>query len=218
MAVFERDASATSRPQGGSLDLRPGYAQREVDAAGLAVVFRAQSRSEASASRMIDPTGKELPGVGGTHEEAGPEIDRGDLRRLLFDSLAADTVKWGHRVTAVEQAADGRWSLAFDGRPAVAADLVVGADGVISRAREKLSAEPPRYVGITMVATYIPKALWRGSKIDAMLGEGSLMFAAGRHTIFVQRCNRDVILLYYSRPCRRTGRRQTGSRSIRATA
>jgi hypothetical protein len=30
-----------------------------------------------------------------------------------------------------------------------------------------------------------------------MLGEGSVMYAGGNKTIFVQRCNHDLILLYY---------------------
>ena len=97
--VFERDASATAHPQGGSLDLRPDSGQRAIDAAGLVDVFARFSRDEAKAFRMIDSQGDALPGMGEeTHEDAGPEIDRKDLRQLLLDSLAPDTVAWGHVV------------------------------------------------------------------------------------------------------------------------
>jgi hypothetical protein len=46
--------------------------------------------------------------------------------------------------------------------------------------------------------TGIRPELWRGSQLSDVLGEGSVMFAGGDKTIFVQRCNHDVILLYYS--------------------
>ncbi len=66
------------------------------------------------------------------------------------------------------------------------------------RVRKQLTSEQPSYTGITMLAANIRKDLWRGSKISDMLGEGSVMFAGGEKTIFVQRCNRDLILLYFS--------------------
>ena len=197
--VFERDASATARPQGGSLDLRPDSGQRAIDAAGLADAFARSSRSEAKAFRMIDSQGRDLPGMGEeTHEDAGPEIDRGELRQLLLDSLAPGTVAWDHAVDDVHPEADGRWRLEFKDKAPVIADLVVGADGVGSKIRRRLTSIQPRYTGITMIAANIRKELWRGSEIDRVLGEGSVMFAGGEKTIFVQRCNHDLILLYYS--------------------
>jgi len=197
--VFERDASPTARPQGGSLDLRPDSGQRAIDAAGLGDVFARSSRSEAKAFRMVDPRGRELPGMGEeTHEDAGPEIDRGDLRQLLLDSLPPGTVAWGHVVEEVRPEADGRWRLEARDRAPVVADLVVGADGIGSRVRGRLTSVRPRYTGITMVAANIRRDLWRGSEIDRTLGEGSVMFAGGGRTIFVQRCNHDLILLYFS--------------------
>ena len=49
-----------------------------------------------------------------------------------------------------------------------------------------------------MIAANIRKELWRGSKIDGILGEGSVMFAGGGKTVFTQRCNHDLILLYFT--------------------
>lgn len=197
--VFERDASATARPQGGSLDLRPDSGRRAIDSAGLGAVFDARSRDEAKAFRMIDSNGNNMPGAGEeTHENAGPEIDRGDLRAMLLEALPAGMVAWDHQVETVEQAEDGRWRLNFTGRDAVVADLVVGADGIGSKVRAQLTDVQPVYTGITMIAANIRKDLWRGSKMSDVLGEGSVMFAGGDKTIFVQRCAHDLILLYYS--------------------
>ena len=197
--VFERDVSATSRPQGGSLDLRPDSGQRAVDAAGLTDAFKRLSRDEAKAFRMVDSKGKEMPGEGeDTHEDAGPEIDRKDLRKLLLDSLAPDTVAWGHVVEAVHPEADGRWRLEIKGKRSVVADFVVGADGIKSKVRARLTSEQPVYTGVNMIAANIRKELWRGSEIDKVLGEGSVMFAGSDKTVFTQRCNHDLILLYFS--------------------
>ena len=197
--VFERDASPTARPQGGSLDLRPASGQRAINAAELGDAFAGFSRDDAKAFRMIDSRGHELPGMGEeTHEDAGPEIDRRDLRQLLLASLAPETVAWGHVVEEVRPEADGRWRLDIKDRAPVIADFVVGADGIGSKVRRRLTPVQPRYTGINMIAANIRKELWRGSEIDQMLGEGSVMFAGGGKTIFVQRCNHDLILLYFS--------------------
>ena len=197
--IFERDASATARPQGGSLDLRPDSGQRAIDAAGLAEVFARCSREEAKAFRMADSEGNDMPGMGEeTHEDAGPEIDRGDLRHLLLDALEPETVAWDYAVDDVRPETDGRWSLGIRNKQPVVADLVVGADGVGSKVRDRLTSAKPHYTGITMLSANIRKDLWRGSTIDETLGEGSVMFAGGDKTIFVQRCAHDLILLYYS--------------------
>ena len=197
--VFERDASATARPQGGSLDLRPDSGQRAIDAAGLGDEFARFSRDEAKAFKMIDSQGNEMPGMGEeTHEDAGPEIDRKDLRQLLIDSLAPGTIAWGHSVEAVHPEADGRWRLEFKDKAPVIADFVVGADGIGSKVRSRLTSIQPVYTGVNMIAANIRKELWRGSKIDGILGEGSVMFAGGGKTVFTQRCNHDLILLYFT--------------------
>ena len=197
--IFERDASSTSRVQGGSLDLRTDSGQKALAEAGLAEAFERVSRSEAKAFKLIDSHGKLQPDAGGdTHENAGPEIDRGDLRQLLLQSLPSQTVDWGHAVSDVVPETDGRWRLEFANQASVTADMVVGADGIGSRVRNRLTSVQPRYTGITMLAANIRRDLWRGSKISDVLGEGSVMFAGGDKTIFVQRCNHDLILLYYS--------------------
>jgi 2-polyprenyl-6-methoxyphenol hydroxylase-like FAD-dependent oxidoreductase len=165
--VIERDASSTARPQGGSLDLRPDSGQRAIDAALLGDVFARFSRDEAKAFRMIDSQGNELPGMGDeTHEDPGPEIDRKDLRQLLLDSLAPDTVAWGHVVQEVHREADERWRLDIRGQAPVIADFVVGADGIGSKVRHRLTSVQPVYTGVNMIAANIREDLWRDSEID----------------------------------------------------
>lgn len=199
VTVLERDASPTARKQGGSLDLRPSLAQKAIKAAGLEAEFARASRSEAREFKLMDSQGNVRKGAGGeTHEDAGPEIDRGDLRRLLVESLQPGTVVWGSAVTDVLRDRDGRWRVEATGREAVVADLVVGADGIGSKVRARLTTVRPSYTGHTMLAVNLREGLWRGSAVADLLGEGSMMFAGDRRTIFVQRCARDVILAYFS--------------------
>ena len=129
--VYESDAAIDARPQGGSLDLRPDSGQRAIDAAGLSETFAGLSRDDAKAFRMVDSQGNDMPGAGEeTHENAGPEIDRADLRAMLVEALPDGNVDWGQRVTAVMRADDDRWQLEIAGHAPVIADLVIGADGI----------------------------------------------------------------------------------------
>ncbi|WP_428390623.1 FAD-dependent oxidoreductase [Lichenicoccus sp.] len=199
VSVYERDASASARPQGGSLDLRPSLAQRAIKAARLWQVFERASRSEAADFKLLDASGKPIPDGGGeTHEDAGPEIDRGELRQLLVDSLQPGTIIWNSLVTNADRDASGRWRLEFENHPSVTADLIVGADGIGSKVRERLTSVRPSYTGHTMLAANIRRDLWRNSAVSDLLGEGSMMIAGDKRTIFVQRCARNVILLYFS--------------------
>lgn len=105
---------------------------------------------------------------------------------------------WGHAVDDVVPGGDGRWRLEFDGRPPVVADLVVGADGIGSRVRRRLTDVQPVYTGHTMLAATVAPGLWRGSDLSDVVGEGSVMFAGGGRTVFAQRCAGDLVLLYFS--------------------
>ena len=107
-------------------------------------------------------------------------------------------MNWNHVVRDVVAEPDGRWRLEFKDQEPVSADLVVGADGVGSKVRPHLTSEQPRYFGLAMVSANIRRELWRDSQLSEVLGEGSAMFAHDGATIFVQRCNHDLIMLYYS--------------------
>lgn len=197
--ILERDESPASRPQGGSLDLRPDSGRRAIMAAGLNDDFVRLSREDAKQFTLVSSTGAVIPGAGeDTHEDAGPEIDRGDLRAMLLEAVTPGTVQWGRTVTEVAAADDGRWQVRCADGTTMTADLVVGADGIGSRVRSRLTSTTPVYVGRTMLAANLRRELWRDSEVAELLGEGSVMFAGGQKTIFVQRCAHDLILMYFS--------------------
>ena len=72
-----------------------------------------------------------------------PEVRRGDLRRILLDSLPADTIRWGHKLRAVSALGGGRYNLIFADGSAVTTDLLVDADGAWSKVRPLLSEAKP---------------------------------------------------------------------------
>lgn len=155
VTVLEQEDSASSRAQGRSLDLHAGLGQEAMKAAGLYDAWAALARYEDQASRRLDIAGRVLADMPADPDDtANPEIDRGQLRGLLLDSLAPGTVRWRTRLTAVRRRPDGRRDLAVDGPggpEVLTADLVVGADGAWSRVRRFLSDARPAYCGMTFV-------------------------------------------------------------------
>ena len=101
---------------------------------------------------------------------------RGDLRRILIDSLPTGMIRWGKKLIGVEPLGDGRHGLRFADGSASISDLVVGADGAWSKIRPLVSAATPEYVGTTFVETYSYNADERHPAASAAVGRGA-MFA-----------------------------------------
>ncbi|GAY11070.1 NAD(P)/FAD-dependent oxidoreductase [Pseudonocardia sp. N23] len=146
-AVHEADASPAARPQGGCLDLHPESGRRAMREAGLGAEFESIARPEGEDHRIVGHTGTVLV----DHESAGtdqrPEVDRADLRRVLLDSLPAGTVRWGQRLTSVDDLPDGARRLHFSDGASADCDLLVGADGAYSRVRPLLTDARPASSG-----------------------------------------------------------------------
>jgi 2-polyprenyl-6-methoxyphenol hydroxylase-like FAD-dependent oxidoreductase len=172
--VYEAEASPTARAQGGMLDIHDHNGQPALQAAGLIEEFRALVLEGREAVRALAPDGTVLldepdAGTGGR-----PEVQRGELRQILLDSLPAGTVRWGHKVTGVRALGDGRHEVTFADGAAVLTSLLVGADGAWSRVRPLLSDAVPEYVGMSFVETYLFDADTRHPAGAEAVGGGAM--------------------------------------------
>jgi 2-polyprenyl-6-methoxyphenol hydroxylase-like FAD-dependent oxidoreductase len=171
--VYDADLSATSRPQGGMLDIHPDTGQAALRAAGLLEAFGKLTLEHGDAMRILDKTGA----VRMAHDGNGqrPEIDRGALRNLLLSSLPPGLVRWNARVTGISREESG-FELSFADSSVATAGILIGADGAWSKVRPLVSEASPFYSGISFVELRYLDADRKHPTAAALVGKG-LMFA-----------------------------------------
>jgi 2-polyprenyl-6-methoxyphenol hydroxylase-like FAD-dependent oxidoreductase len=194
--VFEAEASPNARAQGGMLDIHEENGQLALKAAGLFDEFLALVHEGAQATRILDKDGHVLfdqpdDGTGGR-----PEVPRGELRRILMESLPVGTIRWGHKLTAVSSAVGGRHVLTFADGSTVTTDLLVGADGAWSKVRPLLSCAKPAYVGVSFVETYLRDADVRHVASAKAVGGGAFFALAPGKGIMAHREPHGVLHSY----------------------
>jgi len=172
--VYEAEASPMSRLQGGMLDIHDYNGQLALEEADLLDEFRAIVLPGRQATRVLEQDGTVLLDEPDDGTGSRPEVQRGELRQILLDSLPADTVRWGHKVSGVRALGEGRHEVVFADGGTVVTGLLVGADGAWSRVRPLLSDATPEYFGRTFVETYLYDAETRHPIAAKAVGGGSL--------------------------------------------
>ena len=146
VTVYERDKNASTRISGGPLDLHKGSGQDSMQKAGL--LERYYETAIPMGRTIADENGVVLFSKKPSFEQRydNPEINRNDLRKILLESLNSDTVAWDRKFTRLEEQ-NGTWFLHFEDNSTETADLVIGANGGMSRARKYVTEAEIEYTG-----------------------------------------------------------------------
>lgn len=194
--VYEGEASPDARAQGGLLDIHDFNGQLALKDAGLYEQFTALIHHGGQATRVLDKDGNVLFEQADDGSGGRPEVQRGELRRLLLDSLPAGTVQWGRKLTQAHPIGDGRHQLRFADGAALTCDLLVGADGAWSKVRPLLSDAKPEYVGLSLIETWLHDSDRRHPATAAAAGSGAMFAIAQGKGILSHREPNGVIHAY----------------------
>lgn len=181
VTVYDTDTAVDARDAGGTLDLHTDTGQIALEDAGLMNAFRELARFEGQSKSRRDHHGKVLasftPAEG---DEAALEIDRGQLRTMIYDHVLPGTVRWDHKLLTADALRDGRHRLRFANGHEVDVDLVIGADGAWSRVRGLVSAAIPRYTGVSYIDSRFDDADNAHPEVAEIVGDGHMFSADGQ--------------------------------------
>jgi len=185
VTIFEGETSPDVRSQGGTLDLHPNSGLAALREAGLYDEFLKHARFDGGALKVTDKRLKEYISIPGTKEgssHARPEIDRESLRKLLYESLPADTIRWGFRLKSVSD----DLTLHFEQCNLGGFDLIVGADGAWSRVRPLLTDMQPHYVLLGGFRYKISDPENRFPDLYKLVNRGSIFSYSDHRSLTVQ--------------------------------
>ncbi|MEU1072781.1 MULTISPECIES: NAD(P)/FAD-dependent oxidoreductase [unclassified Streptomyces] len=194
--VYEAEPSPAARSQGGMLDIHDYNGQLALQAASLMDEFSAIIIEGRQAMRVLEPDGTVVLDQADDGTGGRPEVQRGELRQILLDSLPPGTVRWGRKVTGSRTRGDGRHEVTFTDGTTVVSGLLVGADGAWSRIRPLLSSATPEYIGKSVVETYLFHADTRHPTAARTVGGGAMIAHAPGREIFAHREKDDTLHAY----------------------
>ncbi|GGF28933.1 FAD-dependent oxidoreductase [Subtercola lobariae] len=175
-AVFELEPDRTARVQGGMLDIHDDNGQKAIHAADLWNTFDSIIHRGGESMRILDHTGAVLREEHDEGQMARPEVDRGQLRDLLIDSLPEGTIRWGHKAVAIRDidGVAGRREVEFANGQTITTDLLIGADGAWSKVRPLLTDAKPSYTGISFIEADLYDGPQQHPAEAAAMGAGML--------------------------------------------
>jgi 2-polyprenyl-6-methoxyphenol hydroxylase-like FAD-dependent oxidoreductase len=194
--VYEAEASPNARTQGGQLDIHDHNGQPALRDAGVFDEFLKVINMGGEAMRLLDKQGKILGEIPDDGKLSNPEVLRGDLRKILLDSLPPEVIRWGYKVAQVESIGHSRHSVTFTNGEKIATDLLVGADGAWSKVRSFLSDVRPEYMGTVWIDTFLHDVENRHKTSAKLVGSGAMLAMLPGKGLFAHREINDVIHTY----------------------
>ncbi|QMW04253.1 FAD-dependent monooxygenase [Spirosoma foliorum] len=193
VTVYERDKDASARISGGTLDLHKETGQKALKQAGLLDEFYKNSR----------PTGMLISNKHGDvmmtmkPDKSKPEIDRPVLRKMLLDSIPETTVVWDKHVVSITKKGDV-FSLHFQDNTQAEADLVIVADGGMSKARKAITSTLPEETGTYVIQGEIQNLEADCPAIYALLKQNNLADVEDKKSFFMQHRGDGSLCFYVS--------------------
>ncbi len=194
--IYELEAAPTVRHQGSVLDMHEESGQLALQKAGLFEAFRKIIIPSGDDMRILDKTGTIRWEDSG--DDTRPEVDRGALREILLQSLPANSVHWGSKVTSVVKLEGGKHEVRLASGETFTTALLIGADGAWSKVRPLLSDAQPSYLGVSFVETYLFNADVRHPASAALVGRGSMFALSDEKGLITHREGDGRITVYIS--------------------
>ncbi|WP_300689277.1 NAD(P)/FAD-dependent oxidoreductase [Chryseobacterium sp.] len=194
VTVYERDKDPYARIFGGTLDLHKDSGQRAMKKAGLLDDYY-----KLAIPMGISITDENLhvlftKNITPENQFDNPEINRNNLRTMLLNSLADNTVIWDRRCTDLE-IRNGKWILLFENGTQSEADLIIAANGGMSGIRKFVTDTSVEDTGTLIVQGDIPDPE-KDCKEFYQLCNGKRLMAAYQGNLIVINPNNNGALSY----------------------
>lgn len=195
VVVYERDAMPEARSSGSTLDIHADSGQLALERIGIMAEFRLLARP--TAERLADHHGtivqEEHPNEANAFDR--PEIDRGDLRKLLLSSLEPATVQWDRHFLSLHTQGK-RLQLQFADGSTEPADLVIGASGGRSRLQRNVTTSVRVYSGSFVIGGELTEPDTRSPAFARLVNGGNLMVRGEGKALFAH-THADGVIDYY---------------------
>lgn len=190
--VYERDLNQAARIWGGTLDLHKTSGQLALQKAGLLEKY--YELSIPMGIKFADNQGgiMAVKAIAPEHRHDNPEINRNVLRTMLLDSLQPDSVKWNSHLVALE-VQNGQWKLEFERNPAATADIVILANGGMTKMRSYVTDAVVEETGSFIIQGDVPDPAVNLPSFCQLCDDHRLMVARGGNLLVANPLNGDKL-------------------------
>lgn len=194
--IYEAESSPSARTQGGQLDIHDFNGQLALKECQLFDEFRSIINMGGEAMRLLDASGNIVGDIPDNGKLENPEVLRGELRRVLIESLPQDIIRWDHKVDKVDSLGNGQHAVTFTNGLHAHTDVLVGADGAWSKVRAFVSDVKPEYTGSVWIDTFLFDVENRHKESAELVGRGAMLAMMPGKGIFGHREANNVIHTY----------------------